>query len=138
MKTKLTNRSVASLKPRKATYDVRDTDIKGFLLRVLITAFSIWVAASIVPGMHIQGAESLLLAAFLLGFVNAIVRPILVFLTFPITLVTLGLFLLLINAGMLSLVAWLMQAFTLDGPLSAFLGALVVSLASGFASKLFD
>ncbi len=106
----------------------------GFLLRLLIGAFGLWVASELVPGVHIQGGGTLLLAAFLLGFANAVVRPVAILLTLPVTLVTLGLFLLVINAAMLALVAALLDDFQLSGFASALFGSIVVSLTSGFAN----
>jgi putative membrane protein len=106
----------------------------GFLIRLGITALGLWLASAVVSGVHIGGAGTLVLAAFLLGFVNAVVRPILVLLTLPVTILTLGLFLLVINAGMVQLVAWLLQDFQVDGFLPALLTALIVSLTSWFAS----
>ena len=73
--------------------------MKGFLLRVLIVALGLWVASAIVPGVEIDDAGTLLIAALLLGIVNAFVRPVLVILTLPLTILTLGLFLLVINAA---------------------------------------
>lgn len=108
----------------------------GFLLRLAISAFGLWVASKIVPGMGFDGAGTLIVAAFLLGFVNAFVRPLVVILTLPITIVTLGLFLLVVNALMLMLVAWLLPGFTLAGFWPALLGALVSTLAAWFASSL--
>ena len=106
----------------------------GFLLRLVIAALGLWLAHALIPGVEIHGAGTLLLAALMLGIVNAFVRPFLVFLTFPITVVTLGLFLWVINAAMLGLVARLLDGFTLAGFGSALLGALVVSLTSWIAS----
>ncbi len=106
----------------------------GFVIRLLLGAFALWLASRIVPGMHIEGAGNLLLGAFLLGFVNAVVRPIAVVLTLPLTVFTLGLFLLVINAGMLALVAALLEGFHLEGLGSAILGSIVVSLTSWLAS----
>ena len=94
----------------------------GFLLRLGIGMAGLWVASRLVPGMHIEGTGTLVLAAFLLGFVNAVVRPVLVLLTLPVTLVTLGLFLLVVNAAMLALVAALLDGFQLAGFGSAVLG----------------
>jgi putative membrane protein len=108
----------------------------GFLLRLAISAFGLWVASAIVPGMAFDGTGSLVLAAFLLGFVNAFVRPLLVLLTLPLTIVTLGLFLLVVNGLMLLLVAWLLPGFSLAGLGSAILGAIVSWLAAWFASSL--
>jgi len=106
----------------------------GFLVRFLIGALGLWIAQAIVPGMEITGFGTLLAAAFLLGVVNAVVRPVIVVLTLPITVVTLGLFLLVINAAMLALVAALLDGFVLRGFLPAVLGALVVSLTSWIAA----
>jgi putative membrane protein len=102
--------------------------MRGFLLRLLVSALSLWLASAIVPGMAIHGLGSLILAALLLGIVNAIVRPLAILLTLPFTLLTLGLFLFVVNAAMLALVAWLLPAFTIAGFGSALLGSLVVSI----------
>ena len=102
----------------------------GFLIRWAVSALGLWVARALVPGIRIEGAMTLWMAALLLGFVNAVVRPLLVVFTFPITLLTLGLFLLVINAAMLGLVAALLEKFTIDGFWSALAGALVVGLVS--------
>ena len=106
----------------------------GFLIRLAIGMLGLWIAQAIVPGMHIQGAFTLALAALLLGLVNAVVRPLLVILTLPITLLTLGLFLLVVNAAMLGLVAALLDEFTISGFWSALLGAVVVSVVTWAAS----
>ena len=106
----------------------------GFLIRMLISAMGLWIASALVPGMEIIGMGTLVAAAFLLGIVNAVVRPIMVILTLPITIVTLGLFLLVINAAMLGLVAWLLDGFMLDGFLAAVAGSVVVSATGWFAS----
>jgi len=106
----------------------------GFLLRLAIGALGLWVASRLLSGMHIDGTGTLVLAAFLLGFVNAVVRPVLVLLTLPVTLVTLGLFLLVVNAAMLSLVAALLDDFRLDGFGTAVLGSIIVGLVSWLAS----
>ena len=108
----------------------------GFLARLIISALSLWLAAKVVPGIYVDGWGTLFLAALLLGVVNAIVKPVLVFLTFPITLVTLGLFLLVINAGMLGLVAWLLPGFAISGFGSALLGWLLMAVVSGLAHSL--
>ena len=98
------------------------------MLRMLISALSLWLASSIVPGMHIEGLGSLALSALLLGIVNAIFRPLAIFLTLPFTILTLGLFLFVVNAAMLGLVAWLLPGFTIASFWSALLGSLVVSI----------
>ena len=106
----------------------------GFLLRLANSAFGLWVAAKIVPGMSFDGTGTLLLAAFLLGLVNAIVRPLAILLTLPLTILTLGLFLLVINAAMLSMVAWMLDGVTVAGFWSAFFGSIVISITGWLAS----
>jgi putative membrane protein len=106
----------------------------GFILRAVISAIGLWVATRWVDGLSIDGAPTLLLSGALLGVVNALVRPVAVVLTFPITLVTLGVFLLVVNAGMLSLVAWVLPGFSVAGFWSAFWGALIVSLTGWIGS----
>jgi putative membrane protein len=106
----------------------------GLLLRLLVVAFGLWLAAALVPGIEVRGLGTLLGAALLLGIVNAVVRPLLVILTLPITLLTLGLFLLVVNAAMLGLVAWMFDNFTIAGFWPAVLGSIVVSLTGWLAS----
>jgi putative membrane protein len=102
----------------------------GFLLRVLINAAALWVAASLIPGIGLGGVGYTLLAALVLGLINAIVRPVLVFLTLPITLITLGLFIFVLNAFCLWLTSQLVPGFEVHGFGAAFLGALVISAVS--------
>jgi putative membrane protein len=106
----------------------------GLVLRLLIGALGLWLASVLVPGIAIQGVGTLLLAALLLGMTNALVRPVLILLTLPITVVTLGLFLLVINAAMLGLVAAMLDEFTIAGFFSALFGALIISLTGWIAS----
>lgn len=106
----------------------------GFLLRLLVVALGLWLASVLVPGIHVQGLGTLLGAALLLGIVNAVIRPLAIILTLPATLVTLGLFLLVINAAMLGLVAWMFDDFAIAGFGSALLGSIVVSVTGWFAS----
>jgi putative membrane protein len=106
----------------------------GFIIRALVSAAGLWIASKIVPGIGYSSVGSLLAAAFLLGIANAIVRPILVILTLPITLVTLGLFLLVINGLMLELVAVFLHGFHVHGLWAAILGSIVVGLTGWVAS----
>jgi len=106
----------------------------GFVLRLAISALGLWLAATIVPGMRIEGTATLLASALLLGIVNAVVRPLVILLTLPFTLLTLGLFLLVVNAAMLGLVAGLLNGFTLSGFGAALLGSIVVGLTGWLAS----
>ncbi len=102
----------------------------GFLIRAAVVAVGLWVASLIVPGVSFTSNESLIWAALLLGIVNAIVRPILVILTIPITILTLGLFLLVINGLMVELVSHFLSGFQVAGLGTAILVSLVVSLTS--------
>ena len=108
--------------------------MSGFVVRLLIAALGLWLAQAIVPGVEIRDTWTLFVAALLLGVVNAFVRPLIVLLTLPITVVTLGLFLWVVNAAMLALVATLLDGFTLAGFGAALLGALVVSITGWIAS----
>ena len=106
----------------------------GFLVRMLISAMGLWLASRIVPGVEISATDTLLAAALLLGVVNAVVRPVVVLLTFPITVLTLGLFLWVVNAAMLGIVAWFLSGFEISGHGSALLASAVVSITSWLAS----
>jgi putative membrane protein len=108
----------------------------AFFLRAAIAALGLWLAAKIFAGLHFDSPTTLLAAALLLGIVNAIVRPIAVILTLPLTLLTLGLFLIVVNAGMLGLVALLLRGFEISGFWTAVGAALVVSATSWAASGL--
>jgi putative membrane protein len=110
----------------------------AFFLRAAIAALGLWLAARIFSGLVFDSAVTLLAAAVLLGIVNAIVRPIAVILTLPLTLITLGLFLLVINAGMLGLVALMLPGFSISGFWTAIGAALIVSLVSWAASGLLN
>ncbi len=105
-----------------------------FFLRALIAAFGLWLAARLVPGIEVRGVASLVAAAVLLGLVNAFVRPIIFVLTLPLTILTLGLFLLVINALMLELVAMFLHGFSVHGFVAALLGSIVVSIVSWIGS----
>ena len=102
----------------------------GFLFRGVIVAVGLWEASVWVQGVVIDGPSTLILAGLLLGIVNSVVRPIAIVLTFPMTIATLGLFLLVINAGMVGLVAWMLPGMHIAGFWSAFWAALIVSLVS--------
>jgi putative membrane protein len=110
----------------------------GFLIRALVNAVAIWLATEVVPGIEAQGAVAVIVAAMVLGLVNAIVRPVLLVLTLPLTLVTLGLFLFVLNALCLWLTSAVVPGFDVRGFWPAFWGALIVSALSwavnGFVS----
>ncbi len=104
--------------------------MQSFLIRAAVVAIGLWLASMIVPGVEFRSTGSLIAAALLLGVINAVVRPILIILTLPITLLTLGLFLLVINGLMIELVSWFLQGFVVTGFWPAFFAAIVVSLTS--------
>jgi putative membrane protein len=101
-----------------------------FLIHLVVVAVALWVAAHLVPGIGFRSPTTLLLAALVLGLVNALVRPVLFILTLPITILTLGLFYLVVNGLAFALTAALVPGFTVTSFTSAILGALVVSLVS--------
>ncbi len=102
----------------------------GFVIRVLVNTAAILLAANIVPGLHVRSLTTALIAGLVLGLINAVVRPVLVVLTLPFTLLTLGLFLLVLNAFCLWLTSVFVQGFAVRGFWAAFLGALIVSFVS--------
>ena len=106
----------------------------GFILRAVITAAGLWIATQWVPGVHIASVTTLLIAGLLLGIVNAIVRPIAFILTLPITLLTLGLFLFILNAAMVALVAWMVPGFHVDNFKAALLTAIIVWIVGWIGS----
>jgi putative membrane protein len=107
------------------------------LIRWAINAIAIWVAIELVPGIeHTGSGASLLLIALVFGLVNALIRPLLTLLTCPLIVLTLGLFVLVVNALMLGLTAWLMPSLTVDGFWPAFWGALIISIVSSVISML--
>lgn len=109
--------------------------MKGFFVRLLITALGLWVADQLLPGIVITGTGALVVSALLLGLVNAVIRPIILILTLPLTVVTLGLFILVVNGISFALAAWLVPGFHVGGLWSATLGAIVVGLTSWLASS---
>jgi putative membrane protein len=108
--------------------------MNGFVVRFAISALGLWAASHLVSGVVIDDGWTLVIAALLLGLVNALVRPIAIVLTLPLTLLTLGLFILVVNAAMFALVAAMLAGFHLSGFGAALLGALVVSVTSWLAS----
>ncbi|HEX3696627.1 MAG TPA: phage holin family protein [Polyangia bacterium] len=107
-----------------------------FLLHLGITALALAASAHFVPGVHVHSGLALVVAALVLGFVNAIVRPVLVVLTLPITILTLGIFYLVVNGIAFGIAAALVPGFTVASLGSAIMGALVVSIVSWLASWL--
>ena len=108
----------------------------GILLRTVIIGFGIWVAAWLIPGISTDDTRSLIWGAIALGLINAFVRPILLVLTLPVTVLTLGLFILILNAAMLNLAGWFVEGFHVEGAWSSIFGAIVISIISSVCSNL--
>ncbi len=108
-----------------------------FFLRAAIASLGLWLASTWVSGLAFDSPASLILAAILLGIVNGLVRPLVVLLTLPLTIVTLGFFLLIVNGIMLALVAGLLPGFHVAGFWDAFWGAIIVSIVSWIGSSIF-
>ena len=111
-------------------------NLTGFLIQLGITAVSLWVASLVFNGIHFASRSRLIVSALLLGFANAVLWPLLVLLTLPLTFLTLGFFLLVLNALMLLLVARLVSGFTVSGFWTALFASLFVSIFSLFLNSL--
>ena len=108
-----------------------------FLVRLLVNGLAIMVAAWFLPGVRLAGPVPALLAGAILGFVNALVRPVLLLLTLPFTLITLGLFIFVVNAVCFALTAALVPGFEINGFFTALVGAILVSVVSWILNALF-
>ncbi len=107
-----------------------------FIIRTIVTTFAIILVATFVPGIDVAGVYPALIAALILGILNAVVRPILVILTLPITIVTLGLFIFVINAFIFLFVASFVDGFAVSNFWVALLGSVLVSIVSSIANKI--
>ena len=123
------------------SWDLREPSrgerLVAFVIRWLITAAAVWVAAAIVGGIELEGWRSTLLVALILGLLNAVLKPLLFWVSLPITVLTLGVFYLVLNAAMLGLTAWIAGKFesihfAVDGFWAAFWGAVIISIVSWF------
>jgi putative membrane protein len=101
-----------------------------FVIRAAFAALGLWLAARFVPGVRVRDAQTLILAAILLGLVNAFIRPVVVVLTLPLTIVTLGLFLLVVNAAMILLVSMVVPGFHVHGLIPGVLAAVITGVSS--------
>jgi len=108
----------------------------NLLLRWLLNTLALFLVVTIVPGFHYRSWVSLAIAALVLGLLNAIVRPIFFILTLPLTILTLGLFLIVLNAIMLELTAWLVPGFAIDGFGWACVGAVVLAIISLVTNRI--
>lgn len=110
----------------------------NFLARIFINFIAILGTAQIVHGIQVEGIETALLAALVFGLVNAIIRPVLLLLSLPLTILTLGLFTFVVNALMLLLTAFILPGFVITGFWVAVLAAILISLFSAILSSIFD
>ncbi len=122
--------SPVSVLGRHFWYSARQ--MKSAILRWLVLALAVWAAATIVPGIHYDNWQSILIAALVLGVLNAFVKPVLRILSLPVIFLTLGFFLLVINALVLLLTAWLVRGFHVSGFWPAVGGSVVISIVSFF------
>lgn len=102
----------------------------GVLIRFAITAVAVFLATSVVPGIEARTFSAGLAAVLVLSILNAVVRPILYLFSLPLIIVTLGLFMVLVNALLLHIVAWLVKGFVVEGFWASIFGALIISLVS--------
>ncbi len=103
----------------------------GFLIRLCLNALALLIVSTVVPGIEVRGVLPALAAAFFLGVVNAVIRPVIVILTLPLTIMTLGLFIFVINASLLKLVSLIVNGFEVHGFWAAVFAAVLLSLVSG-------
>jgi putative membrane protein len=109
-----------------------------FLVKLAIRIGAVWIVAELIPGVYWLGWKTLVIFAVVLGVLNTILRPILVILTLPINILTLGLFTLVINTGLILLAEKLVPAFQIGGLLNAFIFGLALSVVNFFLNKLAD
>jgi len=108
--------------------------MQGIFIRTIISMLGLFLASRLIPGVWIEGMGNFILAALLLGLVNAFIRPLMFLFTLPLTIVTMGLFIFVINAAMFGLVAAMLDNFQVSGFWSALFGAIIVSITSTVAS----
>lgn len=108
------------------------------IVRWLVITVAILLASTILPGIHVATLTTAIIAAAILGIVNTFLRPVLLILTLPLTILTLGIFAFVINAFMLLLVAYFVDGFEIDGFFWAFLGALIISIVSWIAHRFIN
>ena len=107
-----------------------------FITKWLVMTIAVLTSSYVIPGIEVRGLIAAFVAALILGFVNAFIRPLLIVLTFPITVVSLGFFLLILNSLMLMLVAALVSGFEIHGFFSAFIGSIFISIIGAFINTM--
>jgi putative membrane protein len=106
------------------------------IIRILITAMALVLVANLIPGIEVENFYAAIIAALILGLLNIFVKPLLVLLTLPITILTLGLFMFVINAGLFLFASSFVKGFSVDGFLPALIGSLLVSIISAIGNSL--
>lgn len=122
---------------------IKESAAKGKMMVILLTRWlvitvAILLASAILPGLHVQSLTTAVLAAAILGVINAFLRPVLLILTLPLTILTLGVFAFILNALMLLLVAYFVPGFEIDGFFWALLGSLIISIVSWIANRFIN
>lgn len=113
----------------------------GILISFICNAIALYIVASVVPGISVSNTMTLIIAAIVIGLINAFIKPVLKIISLPITIITLGLFAIIINALCLGLAAFLVPGFHIDGIIAAIIGAIVLSIVSmilGMVTKTLD
>lgn len=110
----------------------------GIILKILVNAAALWVAAKIIPGIEVNAAGTLILAALVFGLVNTFIKPVAHLLALPVTILTLGLFAFVVNGLLLWLTAALVPGFSISGFWAALFGAIIVSLVGAFLGGIAD
>ncbi len=118
-------------------------NIPYLIINWAITALAVWIAAELVDGIQLVGLKNILLVSLVLGLLNVYIKPILKLLTFPLTILTFGLFLIVINTGLLLLTEWIAGkvdqiSFAIDGYLPAIIGAIIISIVTFVTSQIID
>jgi putative membrane protein len=124
------------VKRRSRRFPSEGQVLAKFIVRAIFAALGLWISARVTPGITFAGNGSLIAAAVLLGLVNAFVRPVIVVLTLPLTLLTLGLFLLVVNAAMIGLVSLLLGGFHVHGLGAGLIAAIVTGVTSWIGHAL--
>ena len=121
---------------RASNQHSKETNVR-LLLHWILSAIALWIVANFVPGIHVNGAKAALIAALVIGLINATLGLLLKIITFPLTILTLGLFWFVINALMLELAAQFVQGFEVRGFIPALIGAVLMSLVSSVLQWIF-
>lgn len=110
----------------------------GILIRLLVNSLAIFITAQLIPGVHIADLYSALIVAIVLGLINTFIKPILLFFTLPITILTLGLFTFVINALLIMFVSNVVKGFQIPGFWAALIFSIILSIISGVLTKIVE